>query len=370
MSTQLTAEQDLEARAFLARRAGERLITSSAKDGVGVRRAHETINLSAMSDRQFLEFLMCRDTLNNSLSLMDKDEYMAIPASARQYADNLAFEKVIESNILNHKEDLDSLPHLTAQFVSNEIIKDLKAQGFTAKQPDGDGVTVGQIRIELTDMFRDHNMSDTVEESVERIKQSFKDSGLSFIKPENHQPEIKPEPEPEPDFENKPWIKQSATVDTPKNDNESFAVIPNNKANNTAVNSLVAASLSHTAEMPLDKRSAHLAEALAGIDVYYTSDIGIISSLPKAELMEESAANILAPLEEVEFNSSLDDNDPTFKKMAAKLAKAMREEGISPAIDKLSPKIADLDMSVDVPIQAKKVEETPTQVTQMTRRRY
>ena len=149
MPTQLTPEQDKEARIFLARRAGERVITSD-DDGVGVRRAHEMINLSEMSDRKFLEFLQCRDTLNNSLSLMDKDEYMEIPASARQYADNLAFEKVIEDNILNHKEDLDEWPDLTAQFVSNEIVKGLKTEGFTAKSGDGESVTVGKIRSEMT----------------------------------------------------------------------------------------------------------------------------------------------------------------------------------------------------------------------------
>ena len=381
MPTQLTAAQNHEARIFLARRAGERVLTSE-NNGVGVRRAHEMINLSAMTDRKFLEFLQCRDTLNNSLSLMDKNEYMAIPASARQYADNLAFEMVLESNILNHKEDLDSLPNLTAQFVANEIIKNLKANGFTANSNDGETVTVGKIRNEMIDIFRDHNLTDTIEESVDKIKQAFSEAGLSFIKPGNHQPELELEPEPELEPEDKPWAKkvviEPTTEPTVVNNNESdeqFVVVPNNKLNNMTINSLVTASLMHTAEMPLDKRSAHLAQALADINVYYTASLSILASLPKNELVEESAANILTPLEEVEFNSSLDDNDPTLRIMAVKLVKSMKKLGISHAIDRDSSIIAELDMTVDnpkqAPSQAPKVEvEAASKVIHMPRKRY
>jgi hypothetical protein len=374
MPTQLTPEQDKEARIFLARRAGERVITSD-DDGVGVRRAHEMINLSEMSDRKFLEFLQCRDTLNNSLSLMDKDEYMEIPASARQYADNLAFEKVIEDNILNHKEDLDEWPDLTAQFVSNEIVKGLKTEGFTAKSGDGESVTVGKIRSEMTGILRDHNRTDTLEESIDKIKQSFSELGLSFIKPENHQaPVVEPEPEPEPEIQVKPEVAPPIKQEVPtpeQKDDLTFVAVPNNRVNNVIINTIVSTSLRATEDMPLNERSEHLATALAEIDVYYTADLAIIGNMPKDELIEESAANIFTPLEEVEFNSSLDDNDPTFRKMAVKLAAAMRDEQIMPAIDKTSPKANSLDLTFDLPKQAKKAEvESPTQITHMPRQRY
>ena len=66
MPSQLTVEQNNEARLFLARRLGEKL-TSSTSGSITVRRAHETINLSDMSDNEFLDYLHCRETVGRTI---------------------------------------------------------------------------------------------------------------------------------------------------------------------------------------------------------------------------------------------------------------------------------------------------------------
>jgi len=381
MPTQLTAVQENEARIFIARRAGERL-TSTNVGNIEVRRANESINLSAMSNKDFLDFLHCRDSLNRSLGIMPKEEYMEIPASARQYADNLAFDLIVEKEIINNKDDLDMVPNLTAQFVTNEIINSLKKSGFTARTSEGEQVTVGEIRAVLTNIFRDHNISDTVEETLETVKNKLSEAGLSFIKPENHlapapTPEPEPEPELAPDLElaselaPEPEVKMIVEP-TPLSGTDPFITIPAGKKNNVILHSTIGASLSRTEFEPLNVRAMEIAKLLAESDIYMSSDVGILSSLPKDELIEESAANIISPLEEVEFNSTMNDNDPDQKMIAAKLLKAMKDQDIQPMIDKDSPHLSNFESQTNSVAnkQIIKAEAPKPEVVRIAPKRY
>jgi len=397
MPTQLTAEQATEARIFIARNAGERLIGTKV-GGIEVRYAEKTINLSDMSNKEFLEYLHCRDTLNRSFGIMSKEKYEEIPASARQFADNLAFELIVEKHVLNNKADLDMIPHLAAPFITKEIIQSLKADGFTAKNNNNDDVvTVGDIRKVITDIFRDHNMTDDLEDTLVRVNEKIAESGISFIKPENHiVPKIEPEPEPkqQPTPAPKVEVTQQATLsevvakppepDTkqevesaepqPLSGDDAFIVIPNTKKNNVIIHSAIAKSLKETEFQPLDIRSRKIADTLAQDDIFLSSDLDILVGLPKDELVEESAANIISPLEEVEFESTMDDGANSQRVVAAKLLKSMKLQDIHPMIDKDSLSMKNFEAK-PAPKQAiapieNKVEEKEPEVHRMSPSRY
>lgn len=376
MPTQLTSEQNREAREYLARQAGESVVVGNAGK-IEVLRPNEKINISEMPDKELLEFLQCRDTLNREFSVMSEDEYKAVPASVRQFADNVAFELIVEKHVINNKADLDMAPYLVAPFVTQSIIEGLKESGFTARRASGETVTHGDIRAVMTDIFRDYNVSDTLDETVEAVKKQFSEAGLTFIMPENHiepepeqeiKVEVKPEPMPEvkdefklelptevkveakpellPDppasikFDDEPEVKAEVTNlkgEVPLTGDTPFIIIPPSQQNNKALNLAISGALKKTTLEPLDVRSKAIAETLAEFGVYMSSSIEILSTLPKNELVEESAANIMSPLEDVEFAATLSDKPLSDLVLASKLVKAIKEQDAQPIIDAESP---------------------------------
>jgi hypothetical protein len=375
MPTQLTSEQNREAREYLARQAGESVVVGNAGK-IEVLRPNEKINISEMPDKELLEFLQCRDTLNREFSVMSEDEYKAVPASVRQFADNVAFELIVEKHIINNKADLDMAPYLVAPFVTQSIIEGLKESGFTAKRASGETVTHGDIRAVMTDIFRDYNVSDTLDETVAAVKKQFSEAGLTFIMPENHiepepeqeiKVEVKPEPMPEvkaefklelptevkveakpelPDLptsikvDDEPEVKAEVTNlkgEVQLTGNTPFIVIPPSQQNNKVLNLAISGALKKTSLEPLDVRSKAIAETLAEFSVYMSSSTEILSTLPKNELVEESAANIMSPLEDVEFAATLSDKPLSDLVLASKLVKAIKEQDAQPTIDAESP---------------------------------
>jgi hypothetical protein len=97
-----------------------------------------------------------------------------------------------------------------------------------------------------------------------------------------------------------------------------------------------------------------------------TTDKDILVNMTPKEMIEESAANIISPLEEVEY-LSFNSEQPEPMKVAVKLLSTLKKDEVMPVIDGKSQEMEYMNLQ---PLKQNKVKEEETKSVQWKPRRY
>ena len=129
---------------------------------------------------------------------------------------------------------------------------------------------------------------------------------------------------------------------------------------------MIAHGLRGREDEPLNIKANAVAMALSEHNIFMTTDKDILVNMTPKEMIEESAANIISPLEEVEY-LSFNSEQPEPMKVAVKLLSTLKKDEVMPVIDGKSQEMEYMNLQ---PLKQNKVKEEETKSVQWKPRRY